>query len=985
MKEVCGDGIVCPAPPQNEQCELPNTQFCDGVCQVITAPSCGNGVLETGEGCDDGNTVAGDGCSPNCFVESCGNGLIDFGEQCDDGNANNGDGCSMNCQIEYCGNNVLDPNERCDGTAGTCSTGQSCNSACACDPPVCGNNVREGSEVCDGSDDSACSAGCDNSCNCVTANPLPPPVIPGLPPPGGSPPPFPPGPIQPPIFPPIQPPVTPLIPPSVEQPRALPSIVQPKHACVLSAANLQVERLETVSSELLPPGKEMAFGLKALNTGTGYYDITAAVSDVFSSDDTQVIKCSLDQGAYVCSSLTSTESLGARCGGISYTKLLYEQMTTRKETVQPAELESFGLKTKSMTPTDNIIEQRGYSAKLLSGAAKLSLGPVRQVLQQPENPNMIILNAMEITLPQGDVALPTRVAVALPSPLPENIDPYTISAYAWDGKKWNYLESILDLPAGKVFADLDLREFQTGDHIKIAAIATICHACRETKFDLVYDGGGEKVVVLVHGLTNQGIGTWAPLLKEMENAQLPIQVYVFSYPTWWTLERVSAELADRMQSQAQKYKIFPVGHSVGGLVIQQALYASNEIREQDPTKFSYLDKVRNGGAILLGTPNRGSPADELWKKLFSHVANLKMPLTPFNLNSPLLKDAVNGRLIPTVPGIKYYVLAGTKPFEFNLGFFTITTEQLVKLFQPNDGIITTQSAYTLGDKTFNNLCDNYFEMHLDHLDLGDHELSRRIINRIINQQFRDAFPPEEPLPGFAKYINFRGADWEKDDLFLVVSKQLPEKARLGALPDCNCGNGVCGEGETNLNCPADCFAVIPFCAAAPNWIYLLLGLTLSIFIIHLFRRKQVKNHRAHLPLFFLLLLAVLIISLVIYICREVPLESLLATIAIFLMVMIEGLLKPSKTKAPKIKPVLVHKAKPVIVSQKKPRKPFLAFLKKPKKEKSSMVDEALKEKPKKKKKAKPFKKRKPEAPSLLADFEDTHKDLKKILKKIKKL
>ena len=36
----------------------------------VSAPGCGDGVIQTGEQCDDGNTTSGDGCSSTCQAEA---------------------------------------------------------------------------------------------------------------------------------------------------------------------------------------------------------------------------------------------------------------------------------------------------------------------------------------------------------------------------------------------------------------------------------------------------------------------------------------------------------------------------------------------------------------------------------------------------------------------------------------------------------------------------------------------------------------------------------------------------------------------------------------------------------------------------------------------------------------------------------------------------------------------------------------------------
>jgi fibro-slime domain-containing protein len=77
---------------------------------TTTVPTCGNGILQSGEECDDGNRIPFDGCSSTCTIEpacaggtctaTCGDGIVEPGEQCDDGNLIAGDGCSATCTIE---------------------------------------------------------------------------------------------------------------------------------------------------------------------------------------------------------------------------------------------------------------------------------------------------------------------------------------------------------------------------------------------------------------------------------------------------------------------------------------------------------------------------------------------------------------------------------------------------------------------------------------------------------------------------------------------------------------------------------------------------------------------------------------------------------------------------------------------------------------------------------------------------------------------
>jgi cysteine-rich repeat protein len=178
----------------------------------FTAPSCGNGAIETTwlpsgtpstEACDDGNADDDDGCSSTCEVEAgyscsgapsmcapiCGDGLVVGGEQCDDSNTVDDDGCSSTCTVEpgyscmgnpsncetVCGDGLVINGEQCDdenlddddGCSSSCTVEQGWS--CAGEPsmcaPICGDDLTVGTEECDEGDangtlQSCCSESC---------------------------------------------------------------------------------------------------------------------------------------------------------------------------------------------------------------------------------------------------------------------------------------------------------------------------------------------------------------------------------------------------------------------------------------------------------------------------------------------------------------------------------------------------------------------------------------------------------------------------------------------------------------------------------------------------------------------------------------------------------------------------------------------------------------------------------------------------------
>jgi cysteine-rich repeat protein len=158
----CGDGFVWSGV---EQCDDGNPSNSDACLATCEAARCGDGFLWAGvEECDDGNTLPGDGCAADCELETatCGNGVVEAGEGCDDGNSDNTDACLNTCQPASCGDGFVWAGvEQCDDANGINTD------ACldTCEAARCGDGfVWQGVEQCDDGnpwDTDACPTTCE--------------------------------------------------------------------------------------------------------------------------------------------------------------------------------------------------------------------------------------------------------------------------------------------------------------------------------------------------------------------------------------------------------------------------------------------------------------------------------------------------------------------------------------------------------------------------------------------------------------------------------------------------------------------------------------------------------------------------------------------------------------------------------------------------------------------------------------------------------
>ncbi len=209
---------------------------------------------------------------------------------------------------------------------------------------------------------------------------------------------------------------------------------------------------------------------------------------------------------------------------------------------------------------------------------------------------------------------------------------------------------------------------------------------------------------------------------------------------------------------------------------------------------------------------------DILNQLRSERTNI--PLFP--ADAPLLQYALDGKFINPIRGIQYYVVAGTKPFDFEL----IASKP--KITVPFDGVVTTTSAQQVGNTKINDKCNNYFELYNTHTELIDDLLPQRVIGQLISTIFTDSQSTQAYF-GYNQYVHGSFNQCDSNDKFVVIGKI---KSGVKGIPGCECGDGVCGLGETEVNCPSDCSLKVRTCDTSNIifWILLVILMILTALI-----------------------------------------------------------------------------------------------------------------------------------------------------------
>jgi parallel beta-helix repeat protein len=742
-----------------------------------------------------------------------------------------------------------------------------------------------------------------------------PPVIP--PPP--LPPTLPPTIIYPPIGPPYMPPIT-TQPPVVSPPPPPPP--PPPVYCQISSGENEGVTLSSshwMNFTRIPEGYEVITALNVTCNGN-YLDITINLPDNYR--DVRAFLRYIYGGD---SSLSSEVVSSSKCGDQFIETTRRQQITSwgrPNYTFEEMQVERLVQKVVAPSDAERIVQSGRYSAELINaptGSTIVKISSPTFDVPPAAHPNLVIIGTpLLVTI---NPPYRGKVRITMPYQTPDFIDPDSLAIYVKaGGEKWKYLTSYIDRENMTIVAEVDdVSLFLDNANSAVFAVMGItCSSCKKVDLEKLYDGGSRKAVFLVHGFTTDKL-RWQSFIDDMVHTNSDWQIWLVGYPLSMTSDDVAAELSSLIEEHASEFdKASFIMHSMGGIITQKALKLGNDNNLVWPKKVQDM--------ILAGQPGLGSPSADIYGKLFAALVNLRSSSVVWSQRSPLLGEAVAGKQVPRSPDAEYFVIAGRQSYPFTYDLFRTNNTYL-----PNDGIISIFSARTVGGSQITDNCQHYFELPRTHTDLLDDWLSRKVMQRILFRQDA-AENPEEAILGYNKYIHVVD-DSCRSGMLIVIGKHMSEAETEDPL-NCKCGNGVCGEGETTVNCPVDCVTGYKYyyiCRVLPWFIGPLVALLVLLTTAYVYRAIN-RHERGEGALWISIISAALlmfIIGMYLFCGFTMPLAILVLVFVLALLGFTMGHLhaeaKGQKHK-PAIEAVSVRKPapsirKPVPIVQKKAKAP----------------------------------------------------------------
>jgi pimeloyl-ACP methyl ester carboxylesterase len=477
---------------------------------------------------------------------------------------------------------------------------------------------------------------------------------------------------------------------------------------------------------------------------------------------------------------------------------------------------------KATINTNRILSNGNHSIEFY-GENKFTAKVIRskEAIPEPKNAFLmsvsvpLIINVSEVFNMDAEISIPYN---KIP-----NIDEESLKIYGMLNDEWELIGG--DITEGKVVAKVDNidRFFDSENKAIFSVIGVVCEFCYNSSLVKVYNGTSREAIILVHGLASSP-STFDEVIEDIRLTEQPFQTWTLGYSSQRTIEDISKEFMDLLEIQSQNIdKIYIAAHSMGGLITQKALYNAH-LKD-----YKFVDKVDK--VILVGVPNEGSAFLEAYGKLFKSLINKASRYKKvFDINGRIIKELTAGMITPQVPEIDYYVIAGTDPYELGI------ISGLKDLNVTHDGLVSVPSAQNIGGEYIDDRCSNFWDIHVTHTNLIDDNNSRKLIERIIAKEIINDSEFDIAI-GYTNNFELLIESVDNNEKFILIGKRI-SREEIFDENLCLCGNGVCGEGETILNCPKDCLEML-----APKnnlWLYVIIFLVILLFIYY--KKKKKKGH-----------------------------------------------------------------------------------------------------------------------------------------------
>jgi len=543
-------------------------------------------------------------------------------------------------------------------------------------------------------------------------------------------------------------------------------------------------------SGIVPEGYDIIIPVFNVNCRQEELEFTINVPNNYI--DVKALKCRKNN----CTQQKAIEVTELKCGDD------VAKEVSRKEKFYQAQFIEINITTLNFTSFDDVLRNGKNTVKFLGPkfeelTASIILPEER--IPQPTNPSSIILNTFILRIEKNKGAIDS--IITMPYTLPKNVDENSLGMYLRHNNTWNYFGGEINRIEKVVTANLTNipKYLDSKGELQLAVIGSICINCLKTDFKLAYNPviPSKDAIILIHGIASNP-ATFQEIIDDFKLAKQPWQLWTFGYPSYQRIEQNSKELEDFLQANSDKYDtVYIVSHSLGGLIAQKAIYDSYVKNLNDSSKYYYVKKVKK--LVLIATPNNGTPVAEFYYNMISFVVNSKNFYSPFG-HKTITEELFRGLITPRIPWVKYYVIAGTRPYEINAVFFKASSSSFFQN-EDNDGIVGVKSSRFVGDRPINNKCNDYWELNLTHSELIDDYLGRKLIEQVLSKEV-SATVEGAPISGFNSYYEIK-TECNLGDKFIVIGKKI-SKNKVYDPFGCSCGNNVCNIGENAKNCPLDC-------------------------------------------------------------------------------------------------------------------------------------------------------------------------------------